>query len=237
MRVLVRSETEAFRLLVAAVVLAALSVLIGYLIAPLAGVVLFVLVAAVASLADARDLRNARSALRDAARVGSERERTAETQPGGEKLRRVLLVAGEAPLPDTAPEAVIGPTAPRPVLDVVAPVLQPRTHLVTTDIDRETEAARRRLLRTLGWAAGHGIEADGAVGDSIAPFARIEDELRLHRFDEVIVLTHPGGQADWFETEVLERAREQLRSVPVRHVVIEPGPRTPSHAPEPERQL
>ncbi|HTA32959.1 MAG TPA: hypothetical protein VK721_05990 [Solirubrobacteraceae bacterium] len=82
-------------------------------------------------------------------------------------------------------------------------------------------------MRTLAWAAGHGIDADGAVGDAIAPFARIEDELRVHHFDEVIVLTPPAGQVDWFETEVLERAREQLRSVPVRHVVIEPG-RTPA---------
>jgi hypothetical protein len=223
MRVLVRSESEAFRLLIAAVVLAALSVLVGYLLAPLAGLVLFVLVTAVASLADIRELRNARFALREAARVGGERERGAEMRAGGEPRRRVLLVAGEAPATGTAPEAVIGATAPRPVLDVVAPVLQSRTHLVTTDVDRETEAAQRRLLRTLAWAAGHGIEADGAVGDGIAPFARIEDELRVHRFDEVVVLTHPASRVDWFETEVLERAREQLRSVPVRHVVIEPG--------------
>lgn len=235
MRVLVRSESEAFRLLIAAVVLAAVSVLVGYLLTPLAGIVLFVLVAAVASLADVRDLRSARSALREAARVGSERERATEQSPGGEKRRRVLLVAGEAPVAGTPPEAVIGPVAPCPVLDVVAPVLQSRTHLLTTDIDRETEAARRRLLRTLAWAAGHGIDADGAVGDAIAPFARIEDELRVHRFDQVIVLTPPGARADWFETELLERAREQLRSVPVTHIVIETAPGTQSHAGEPAR--
>jgi hypothetical protein len=158
MRVLVRSESEAFRLLIAAVVLAAVSVLVGYLLTPLAGIALFVLVAAVASLTDVRDLRNARSALREAA-----------------------------------------------------------------------------LLRTLAWAAGHGIDADGAVGDAIAPFARIEDELRVHRFDQVIVLTPPGARADWFETELLERAREQLRSVPVTHVVIETGPGSQSHAGEPAR--
>jgi hypothetical protein len=52
----------------------------------------------------------------------------------------------------------------------------------------------------------------------------------VHRFDEVIVLVPPGGRVDWFETEVLERAREQLRSVPVRHVFIEPAPGTPSQA-------
>lgn len=235
MRVLVRSETDAFRLLIAAVVLAALSVLVGFLITPLAGIILFVLVTAIASLTDVRELRNARSALREAARVGSERERVAELKPGGEKRRRVLLVAGASPLPDTTAEAVVGPPAPRPVLDVVAPVLQSRTHLVTTDIDRETDAARQRLLRTLAWAAGHGLEADGAVGDAIAPFGRIEDELRVHRFDEVIILTPPRSQVDWFETEVLERAREELRSVPVRHVVIEHESGTPSEAPEPTR--
>ncbi|MCW3020136.1 MAG: hypothetical protein JWN10_2444 [Solirubrobacterales bacterium] len=235
MRVLVRSESEAFRLLIAAVVLGALSVLLGYLVTPLAGIILFVLVAAVASLADIRDMHNARSALRDAARVGSARERTAEAQRGGEERRRMLVIAGEAPLAETSPEAIVGASAPRPVLDVIAPVLQSKTHLVTTDIDRETDAARRRLRRTLAWAAEHGIEADGTVGDSIAPFARVEDELRRHRFDEVVVLTHPQSQASWFETQVLERVREELRSVPVRHVVIERGPSTPSQAPQPAR--
>lgn len=235
MRVLVRSETQAFRLLVAAAVLAALSVLVGYLVTPLAGILLFVLVPAVAALADVHDIRNSRSALSDAARAGSERERADEARPGGAKRRRILLVAGEAPLADTAPETVIGPATPRPLLDVIAPVLQSRTHLVTTDIDRETEAAGRRLLQTLAWAAGHGIEADGAIGDSIAPFARLEDELRLHRFDEVIILTHPHGDVNWLETEALERAREQLRSVPVRHVVIEHEPGTPSRATGPAR--
>jgi len=237
MRVLVRSESEAFRLLIAAVVLGALSVLAGYLFAPLAGIVLFVLVVAVASLADIRDMRNARSALRDAARVGSERDRTAATQPKGEARRRLLVVAGEAPVAETSPEAIIGAPTTHPLLDVVSPVLQSKTHLLTTDIDRETEAARWRLLQTLAWAAEHAIEADGVVGDSIAPFAGIEDELRRHRFDEVIVLTHPRSQVSWFETEVLERAREELRSVPVRHVVIEHSPSTPSQAPEPARQV
>jgi hypothetical protein len=231
MRVLVRSESEAFRLLIAAVVLGALSVLAGYLITPLAGIVLFVLVTAIAALADIRDTHNARHTLRDAAQVGS--QRTADTQPDGEQRRCLLVIAGEAPLAETSPEAIIGAPASRPVLDVVAPVLQSRTHLVTTDIDRETEAARRRLRRTLAWATEHGIEADGVVGDSIAPFGRIEDELRQHRFDEVIILTHPQSHASWFEAEVLERVRDELRSVPVRHVVIEPGPRTASQAPQP----
>ena len=235
MRVIVRSESEAFRLLIAAVVLGALSVLAGYLIAPLAGILLFVLVVAAASLADVHDMRNARSALRDAARVGRERERSAATQGGGAERRRLLVVVGEAPGAETSAQAVIGAPAPRPVLDVISPVLQSRTHLLTTDIDRETEAARLRLLRTLAWAAEHGIEANGVVGDSIAPFGRIEDELRLHRFDEVIVLTHPQSEVNWFETDVIERAREELRSVPVRHVVIEHGPSTPSQAPEPAR--
>ncbi len=235
MRVIVRSESEAFRLLIAAVLLGALSVLVGVLVAPLAGIVLFVLVVALASLVDVHDMRKARSALREAARLGSERERTAATQHGGAERRRLLVVAGEAPLPDTSAEAIIGAPTPRPLLDVIAPVLPSRTHLLTTDIDRETESARSRLLRTLAWAAEHRIEADGVVGDSIAPFARIEDELRRHRFDEVIVLTHPQSEVNWFETDVLERAREELRSVPVRHVVIEHSPRTSSHARQPAR--
>jgi hypothetical protein len=136
------------------------------------------------------------------------------------------VIANETVTGDALSEQLIRDGAPRPILDVVAPVLQSRTHFVTTDIDRETAAARRRLRQTLLWAAEHDIEATGVVGDPIAPLAAIEDELRRHDFDEVILAMHPQEHTNWLETQLLERARAQL-SIPVRRLVIDQ--RAPSH--------
>jgi hypothetical protein len=213
MRLLIRSESEAFRLTVAIAVVGGVSVLVGYLIAPLAGVALFVAIAALALLWDLASIRAGRSALREAAKVGHQ-----HTIADGR--RRILLIAGEAVTGDKLSEQIVRDRSSRPVIDVVAPVLQSRTHFVTTDIDRETGAARRRLAQTLRWAAEHEIDATGVVGDPIAPFATIEDELRRYDFDEVILATCADRQGSWIEAEILDRAREEL-SLPVRQVVID----------------
>jgi hypothetical protein len=212
MRVLIRSESEAFRLTVVIALLGCISVLVGYLIVPLVGIALFVAIGVLALLLDLASIRSGRSALREAAQVGHE-----HTIVDGR--RRILLIAGEAVSGDALSEQLQG-RSPRPVLDVVAPVLQSRTHFVTTDIDQETNAARQRLAQTLRWAAEHEIDATGVIGDPIAPLAAIEDELRRHDFDEVILAAHPQQQSSWLEAEILDRAREEL-SLPVRHIVID----------------
>jgi hypothetical protein len=53
-----------------------------------------------------------------------------------------------------------------------------------------------------------------------APLAAIEDELRRHDFDEVILAMHPREHTNWLETQLLERARTQL-SIPIRRLVID----------------
>jgi hypothetical protein len=211
-RLLVRSEPEAFRLTVGMVFAVGLAVLIGYLFGPVTGIVLLVALTFVALLRDFAAIRSDRSALGDAARSGHGRA-DREDRP------HVLVIANETVAGDALLREIERRGRPRPVLDVVAPVLQSRSHFVTTDIDRETEAARRRLQQTLEWAADHQLEATGVVGDPIAPFAAVEDELRLHDFDEVVLATHPDEQANWLETRMLERVRKEL-DVPVKQLVI-----------------
>lgn len=213
MRLLIRSESEAFRLTVALVVVAGVSIVVGYLLSPVAGIALFVLIVLLALMWDLASIRSERSALADAALAGHE-------HAAHEAPVRILLIAGETVSGATLSEQIIRGRAPHPVLDVVAPVLQSKTHFVTTDIDRETAVARRRLARTLRWAADHEIPATGVVGDPVAPFAAIEDQLRRYDFDEVILATHPDEQSNWLERAILGRASEQL-SLPVTHIVID----------------
>ncbi len=133
-----------------------------------------------------------------------------------QQSRRQVLVSdlGAAPKHD-----VFGRTQPRPTLEVHAPVLQSRTHFVTTDIDRETDQARRRLQTILLVARREGIVADGHVGDPIDPVAGVEDELRRHPADEVILTMHRDA-ISWVEVELLERLPAELNK-PVAQVVVE----------------
>jgi hypothetical protein len=72
-----------------------------------------------------------------------------------------------------------------------------------------------RLTVAVAFAGGISV----LVGDPIAPLAAIEDELRRHDFDEVILAMHPQAHTNWLETQLLERTRAQL-SIPVRRLVI-----------------
>ncbi|HWG07379.1 MAG TPA: hypothetical protein VN672_00060 [Solirubrobacteraceae bacterium] len=131
--------------------------------------------------------------------------------------RRILLVASETPTGDQL--QVLHNADPEAALDVHAPVLQSRAHFVTTDIDRETELARQRLRDTLGLAARAGIDASGQVGDPIDPLAGIEDQLRRHHVDQVVVATHPLPRANWVESDLLEQLRAQLDK-PLTHIEV-----------------
>jgi len=164
-RVLIRSEPEAFRLTVAGGVVLAVSLLVGYLFDPIAGVVVFAGAVSGALVVDLVSIRSERSHLRRAAADG-------HAHAHADGRRHVLLIANEGPTGDELSREIVHAGEPPPVLEVLAPVLQSRTHFVTTDVDRETAAARRRLRQTLAWAAAHQIEASGVVGDPIVPLPR-----------------------------------------------------------------
>lgn len=211
MRAPVRSEQDAFRLVFLLALVACISLLVGYLIDPLVGVVPIALLALFAlawELTSTDPQRGSR--LRDAAQSGH----------GAASEHRILLIADQVPSGPAVRDAILGRHGnERPVLEVLAPVLQSRTHLVTTDIDRETEQARRRLSETLRWARGQGLEAAGAIGDAIDPLAGIADELRRFDVDEVVILTGQHHHANWLENGMLAHLGDEL-TVPVTHVVM-----------------
>jgi hypothetical protein len=59
------------------------------------------------------------------------------------------------------------------------------------------------------------------VGDASSAFGVVEDELREHGADEVIISTYPRGRSNWIETGIVERLRDELE-IPVTHVVVQP---------------
>ena len=207
------SEAGAFRFTLGAAVVIGASVLIGWLDAPAAGLVVFA--AATVSAA----LSRSSSALRD--RPASLRRAMSEAaldragRPGG---HHVLVVANEALAGAELSGLILQHGREHVEVDVLAPVLASPLHYAVSDIDGELAEARTRLERSLAWAHEHKIVARGEVGDP-NPATALEDELRTFGADEVIVVTHPRDRETWQERGELARLRREL-DVPVIHVVV-----------------
>jgi GABA permease len=104
---------------------------------------------------------------------------------------------------------------------IVAPIMCSRIHYIASDVDKELDEARDRLSTALRVARTEGLTVTGKVGDPNAALGAIEDELRQHGADEVIISTYPLGQSNWLETGIVDRLRDEL-DVPVTHVVVQP---------------
>jgi hypothetical protein len=218
MRPPITSESDAYRLTLALALMVVVSAVIGDLVEPWVGFVVFIVMVLIAVIVFVAKTRpDHRPVLREAANA---------PHPHGARhgSRHVLVVANEALVGDALRRQIL--QGGRQVeVDVLAPVLPSRVHLQATDVDSEVNEARGRLERSLAWAREQGIVARGEVGDVSATTA-IEDELRDFGADEVIVVTPPRDRENWQERGELERLRREL-DVPVTHLVVD----DPSHAP------
>jgi GABA permease len=214
MRVPVKSETDAFWLTYGLALLVGVSVVLGVVASPLAGVAVLVggVVCSLVLEFSTRD-RDRPQPLREA----SQSMPVASADRGNRK--RILVVANQTAGGDELKAEILERGEPRPELRIVVPVLCSRSHHLTSDIDREIAEAQARLDVTLRWAREQGFEAVGTVGDA-NPLIAIEDELSRFGADELIVSTFPPERSNWLEHGVVERAREEL-DMPVRHVVVD----------------
>jgi hypothetical protein len=226
MRNPVRSEADAFHIVVGCAAVIAASVLVGALLSTVAGIALFVGAVAGAlfwefATVDPDGLRP----LRDAAAVGR--------RAGPGERPRVLVVANRTLASETLRSELARRAAEGAELSLVAPIHASRAHYIATDIDRELEDARDRVRDTLAWAEASGVELSGRVGDPIVALGAIEDELRRDCFDEVLIATLPPKRSNWLETGIVTRLRKEL-DIPVTHMVVElervPEPIRPASA-------
>ena len=134
--------------------------------------------------------------------------------------RRLLVVANETVGGETLREEIRrhGEGSRADVL-VVSPALNtPLKHWVSDD-DQARDDAQERLVRSLTRLKEVGIEARGEIGDG-EPLQAIEDALRTFGADEIIISTHPEGRSNWLEKGVVSGARARF-AVPITHVVVD----------------
>src|SRR4051812_23466225 len=157
MRNPVRSEADAFHIVVGSAAIVVAAVVIGALTTPFAGVALIVGAAAGASVWEVATVDPDRHRpLREAASYG---RRTARSD-----RRRILVVANRTLATEELRAELLHYAADGGELHLVAPILASRAHYIASDIDRELEDARERLRDALTWAADNGLEVTGRVG-------------------------------------------------------------------------
>jgi hypothetical protein len=206
------SESDAFALTVTVAVLVVIGGFVGWLATPIAGVVVFVVLAMVGLIAYLRRPEPGRRLpLRNAAHASHPHG----AMPGS---RHVIVVANEALAGEELSRYIQGLDGRRVEVDVLAPILTSRTHLAYTDIDSERDQARERLVRSLAWAREHGFLAYGKIGDA-SPTTALEDELRNFGADQVIVVTSQSEPTRWQEGTELQRLRDELE-IPVIHMPV-----------------
>jgi universal stress protein family protein len=203
-----RSEGEAFRFLLGAVVYFA-AIAIAGVINEWAGLAVFIVLTIAVIVWWWRAQK----------REGHPVE-TLAVPPGRGDERRILVVANEtvggAPLLDRIKELASEGNAR--VLVVTPALNSPLRHLAS-DEDAARGAAQDRLDRSLAALATNGIQARGEVGDG-DPLQAIEDALRTFGADVIVISTHPEGRSNWLERGVVENARERF-GVPIHHVVVD----------------
>ncbi len=204
-----RSEADAFRLVVIVGIALGAVVALALLWRPAAGAVLL---AAEVGVGVGLLWRGARGSL----------PRSAEIARKPDDVYRVLVVANQTVGGRALLDEIKSRSAGRDTeILVLVPALTNswREHW-SSDVDGAIADANRRLEDSLRTMRAAGLNARGDVGDHHDPDASIEDALRVFPADEVIISTHPPDKSKWLEGGVVERARREI-PLPVTHVVVD----------------
>jgi hypothetical protein len=207
MRNPLRSEADAFRMVVIIGCGAAAVIALALLTRPLFGALL---AAALIGLGARLVWRGSRGTIRGKAEVAGSRD----------DAHRIMVIANETVGGRVLLREIANRCRSRrcEVL-VVTPALTSQLKHWVSDVDGAIADAERRRDESVRAIVALGIDARGEVGDS-EPNVAIEDALRTFPADELIISTHPPDRSKWLERGVVERARRDVE-LPIAHVVVD----------------
>ena len=124
--------------------------------------------------------------------------------------RKILALVAE-PISGDALKSALGGGAGEAEVMVVAPALDSRMRFWTSDNDEAIARAER--------LAEDDVDAVGDTGET-DPLLALQDALATFPADEIVIFSHPEGERNWAEDDLLDQAKERF-SVPVRHMEVE----------------
>jgi hypothetical protein len=204
-----RTEADAFRLVVIIGVGAGAVTALALLTRPAAGAIL---AAALLGLGIGFAWRGAR---------GSEPRLTEIADSPADGRYRILVVANET----VGGQALLGEIRNRArgrdceILVVTPALTRSQLQHWTSDVDDALAEAERRREKSVRAIESAGLRASSEVGDS-DPNLAIESALLRFPADELIISTHPPARSRWLERGVVERARRDVE-LPITHVIVD----------------
>jgi hypothetical protein len=134
--------------------------------------------------------------------------------------KKIIAVASEPISADILREAVGKDQAEEAEVLVVAPALNSKLRFWTSDPDPAIDRAQGVADESAERMDEEGIDAVGDTGEG-DPLQAIEDALVSFDADTIVLCTHPGGERNWQEDGVVEKARERFGDLEVTHFEIE----------------
>jgi len=101
---------------------------------------------------------------------------------------------------------------------VICPQSSPKHGYVIYD-ESVRHAAENRLAMTIAQLREAGIDATGEVMDP-DPYSAITDAVGDHKYDEIIISTHPETRSGWLRQDLVSRVSQAV-DCPVEHVVVD----------------
>ena len=131
--------------------------------------------------------------------------------------RKILALVAE-PISGDALRSALGAAADDAEVKVVAPALDSKAHFWTSDNDAAIARANEVQQETVERLAEDDVDAVGDTGES-DPLLALQDALATFPAEEIVICTHPEGERNWAEEDLLEQARGRF-SVPVRQIEV-----------------
>ncbi len=205
----VRSEADAFRLVVIIGVGAGAVIALALLTHPALGAILAAALLGLGMGFAWRDVR------------GSEPHLTKVAEAPDDGRHRILVVANET----VGGRALLGEIQNRArgrdceILVVTPALTRSQLQHWTSDVDEALVEAERRRRQSVQTIESVGLRVSSELGDS-DPNMAIETALLRFPADELIISTHPPERSRWLERGVVERARRDV-DLPITHVIVD----------------
>jgi hypothetical protein len=131
--------------------------------------------------------------------------------------RKVLALVAE-PISGDVLRSALGDDADEAEVMVVAPALDSKTRFWTSDSDDAIARADAVQSETVERMAEQGVDAVGDTGES-DPLLALQDALATFPAEEIVIVTHPEGERNWAEDDLLEQAQGRFE-LPVRQLEV-----------------
>ena len=132
--------------------------------------------------------------------------------------KRLLVVAHEACAGDALFAEIRERTGEGSEVLVLAPALTKRLQFWLNDEEVGRTAAETLLARSFAACEDEGLTVRGEIGDP-DPLQAIDDAIQTFHPDGIVIVTHPSGEQNWLERDVVAQARERY-ALPMSHVVV-----------------